>query len=357
MEKETTARGDCDAFLCYSSQNRSEARELKRKLEARGLTVWFDEDQFIPGKPWLEPLQEALRRSGSVIVAIGSSGLGPWQNEERQVALRYAVALQRPVIPVLLPDSPPKDTLDKDAKEVFLLNRMWVELSDGYPEDQIDRLVWGIKGKKPDTIDQAPASQTGGATRWILVAGSGGKRPVPANIQGVSRRLGEALATAGFGLITGGWNGVDEHVARAFAEQIQRDDRSLSGRLVQVVEEGERPQFPAGRLDSAGSEYEAWRRSISRADAIVLIGGLGGTYQTGEWAEQNGKLVFPIADTRGPDRDHADAYNFYFAMLENWSQTPLSRLISEDEFSSMANPAPGVVSDLIRLLKRALLTK
>jgi hypothetical protein len=321
-------------------------------LEARKLTIWFDEDQLRPGSNWLPLLEKALQQSGSVVVAIGSSGMGPWENEETQVALRDAVRLQRPVIPVLLPGSPPENKMN-----AFLLSRTWVDLRDGYSNDQIDLLVWGIKGQKPGLISRSDAAQNRAATRWILVAGSGGKKPVPANGQAVSKRLGEALAKTGFSLVTGGWNGVDDYVARAFAERIQQDGQSLSGRLVQVMQRGERPHFPAGRLNSDGSEEEAWKRSIERADAVVLVGGLGGTYQTEEFAEQIGKFVFPLADTRGPDLDHGDAYEFYFATLENWSRNPLSHFLTEDEFRSLGNPAPGVVSDLMRLLKQVLLMK
>ena len=108
---------------------------------------------------------------------------------------------------------------------------------------------------------------------------------------------------------------------------------------------------------SGGSEEEAWRRSIERADAVLLVGGLGGTYKTGEWALQMGKFVFPLADTRiansrGSDGTHADAYKFYFDKGQEWDRNPLSRVISEDEFSVVSNPIPGVVSDLMNLLKR-----
>jgi hypothetical protein len=150
---------------------------------------------------------------------------------------------------------------------------MWVNLRDGYANDQIDRLVWGITGQKPPLIGSSGPAQNPAATKWILVAGSGGITPVPARIEAVSKRLGEALATTGFSLVTGGWSGVDNYVARAFAEQIQQNGQSLSGRLVQVMQEGALPHFPAGRLVSGGSEDEAWNRSIERADAVVLVGG------------------------------------------------------------------------------------
>jgi hypothetical protein len=40
---------DFDAFLSYNWEDKSAARELKRVLEARKLTIWFDEDQLRPG--------------------------------------------------------------------------------------------------------------------------------------------------------------------------------------------------------------------------------------------------------------------------------------------------------------------
>jgi len=342
-------RSDFDVFLSHNSKDKPIVRELKQALTARKLTVWFDEDELRPGLAWQPLLEQGLQTAGSVVVAVGSSGMGPWQDEETQMALNLANALKRPVIPVLLPSCPEETVLNG-----FLLNRTWVDLRDGFSDESIARLVWGITGEKPSRIDSERPVAPPAATKWILVAGSGGLTPRPAKIDEVSRRLGTALAAAGFSLVTGGWNGVDHDVARAFVERIQQNGQSLSGRLVQVMQEGATPDFPAGRLVSGGSDDEAWRRSIERADAIVLIGGLGGTYQTGEWALQQDKPVFPLADTRGPLGTHDDAYKFYFATLKDWSRNPASRRLTEDQFQDLGNPAPGVVGDLVRLLKIAL---
>jgi len=351
-EKEVTpARGDFDAFISYSSADRTTVQELKGLLVARKLTVWIDQEQLIPGRPFIPALENALQQTGSVVVVIGKSGIGPWQREEVQVALDNAVNLQRPVISVLLAGAPPPNRLD-----AFLKNRTWVDFQNGYSEEGIDRLVWGIKGQKPGDVRQSDDSQTRASTRWILVAGSG-TRKVPGNIKAVSRRLGEALAETGFSLVTGGWNGVDAYVAEAFAERIRDRDQSLSGRLVQVMQKGKRPHFRAGRLDGGGSEEEAWKRSIERADAVVLVGGVGGTHQTGEFAKQIQKFVFPLADTRDSEGDHSDAYEFYFASLDNWDTNPLSQCLRNYDFLSLGNPASGVVLDLMQLLKRVLLAK
>jgi hypothetical protein len=41
-----SAQSDFDVFLTHNSKDKPTARELKRVLEARRLTVWFDEDQL-----------------------------------------------------------------------------------------------------------------------------------------------------------------------------------------------------------------------------------------------------------------------------------------------------------------------
>lgn len=340
---------DFDTFLSHNSKDKPAARELKLRLEARKLTVWFDEDQLRPGLTWQPLLEEGLQKAGSVIVALGASGKGPWHDKETQLALARAQSLQRPVIPVLLPGCD-----DTSALDGFLGLQTWVDLRTGYSDEQIARLVWGITGEKPSAIPQHDPAQSPTATKWVLVAGSGGLTPRPRIIDEVSQRLGDALAAAGFSLVTGGWDGVDHDVARAFAERIQQNGQSLSGRLVQVMRGGATPHFPAGRLVSDGSEDEAWRHSIERADAVILVGGLGGTYQTGQWALQAGKPVFPLADTRDPLGIHQDAREFYFATLREWSKNPASRFLTEDQFRDLSGPAPGVVTDLVRLLKLAL---
>jgi hypothetical protein len=293
-------------------------------------------------------IEKGLQSSGSVIVALGSSGVGDWQSQESQLPLNLTSHAQRPIIPVLLPGFTNQDTL-----KGFLGNFTWVDLRNGYPAEQIDRLVWGITGEKEFACKTDPVSAPPTGTSWILVAGSGGITPRPSSIDDISKRLGDALASARFSLVTGGWSGVDDIVARAFSERLQQMGQALSGRLVQVMAEGETPHFPSGRLVSEGTENEAWRRSIERANAVVLVGGLGGTLTTGQWAVQMGKPVFPIADGRGPAGTHGDAYKFYFQTLHEWPRNPISKFLTKEQFEELGNPAPGVVKDLTRLLLSA----
>lgn len=179
------------------------------------------------------------------------------------------------------------------------------------------------------------------------MAGSG-KGHIPARIAETSMRLGRELADGGFGLVAGGWPGVDHLVSRSFAEAVKETRGSLSDRLTQFMEKGRTPDFPAGRFFTEGSDAKAWEASIAKADAVALIGGVGGTYKTGQLARRQGKPVLPLADTR--DEGHSDAYKFYFEMIQGWNVKPVDGL-SLDAFQSLADPAPDVVKDLVRLLE------
>ena len=109
-------------------------------------------------------------------------------------------------------------------------------------------------------------------TKWVLVAGSGTKS-LPEKIVEVSRRLGRGLADSGFGLVSGGWRGVDHIVARSFSEAVKETEGNLGERLIQFMERGRTPDFPAGRFVTANSDREAWEQSIAKAEAVILVGG------------------------------------------------------------------------------------
>jgi tetratricopeptide (TPR) repeat protein len=138
------ADGGFDVFLSHNSQDKPVVREIKRRLAERGVKAWLDVDELQPGIPWQEGLEEAIQVSRSVAVFLGGSGIGPWAQEEMRAALQQAVQDKRPVIPVLLPEAP-----DGVKVPMFLGNRTWVDLRPDVPDGALDRLVWGITGRKP----------------------------------------------------------------------------------------------------------------------------------------------------------------------------------------------------------------
>jgi len=66
-------------FLSYTRPDVSAARSLKQALESAGVTTWFDEDQLETGDPWLDNVEEYIRRQTILFVPILSEA-----TEERQ---------------------------------------------------------------------------------------------------------------------------------------------------------------------------------------------------------------------------------------------------------------------------------
>jgi hypothetical protein len=94
----------------------------------------------------------------SAAVFVGKSGIGPWQSQEIYGFLIEFQERQCPVIPVLLPDAPHKPQLP-----IFLRGMTWVDFREQTRvyTAPMDKLVWGITGKKPQPIVKViPQSQT-----------------------------------------------------------------------------------------------------------------------------------------------------------------------------------------------------
>ena len=134
-----------DVFLSHNSKDKPAVRELAEALRARGLTVWLDEWELIPGRPWQEALEAVIQTARASAVLVGKDGLGPWEDAEVRGCLSEFVARKLPVIPVLLPGAPAEPDLP-----FFLKRFTWVDLRAGLTEEGLDRLHWGITGRKPD---------------------------------------------------------------------------------------------------------------------------------------------------------------------------------------------------------------
>ncbi|MCA9710353.1 MAG: SUMF1/EgtB/PvdO family nonheme iron enzyme, partial [Myxococcales bacterium] len=130
-----------DVFLFYNSADARavEALAVRLRDEAR-LHPFLDMWHLVPGESAIEALEQAIDRSRTIAVFLGLDGTGPWQEQERQLALDYGVRQGRRVIPVLLPGARPAGVPG------FLRTRAWVELAR---DDGFARLVAGIVGKAP----------------------------------------------------------------------------------------------------------------------------------------------------------------------------------------------------------------
>jgi len=136
---------DFDVFLCHNSSDKPTVRKVAEELNRRGLSVWLDQWELIPGRPWQEALEEIVQTIKAAAVLVGKDGIGPWQDREMRGCLSEFVDRGVPVIPVLLPGAPTKPDLP-----LFFKQFTWVDLRTGLTREGIDRLQWGITGVKPN---------------------------------------------------------------------------------------------------------------------------------------------------------------------------------------------------------------
>lgn len=149
MDRPTVHRTACDGpvfdvFFSYRASDVEDVRRVAEELRNRGLRVWFDQWELRPGQPWQEALEANIERTRSALVFVGASGLGPWERREMRACLHEFVARDMPVIPVLLPG-----TRRVPKLPIFLRELTWVDLRGGVTPEMIDRIEWGITGRKP----------------------------------------------------------------------------------------------------------------------------------------------------------------------------------------------------------------
>lgn len=74
-------------FLSYGSPDLAQARTLYNRLKARGLNVWFDKEQLLPGQRWDFEIKRALRQSHIVLFLISSTSIERRGYVQREMSL------------------------------------------------------------------------------------------------------------------------------------------------------------------------------------------------------------------------------------------------------------------------------
>lgn len=95
-------------FISYSSQDRFVARRIAYDLQSRGIEVWMDEFEILPGDSIVEKIAEGIRTSEYLIVLISKNSVGSsWVRKEFEMAFeRNREASERRLIPVRVDDTP-----------------------------------------------------------------------------------------------------------------------------------------------------------------------------------------------------------------------------------------------------------
>ena len=174
---------------------------------------------------------------------------------------------------------------------------------------------------------------------WILVAGTGAPE-LPPPLAEACQLLGRLLAEAGYGLVCGGWPGVDAVVSRAFADACRQSGRDPKVWCEQVLEPEITGAEIVGGTVPADNGGVAIALSVDDADAAVLLAGSGATMAIGEEMRKAGKPVFPLAATGG------DAAEFFRSNAQN----PAPGFVRRDEFELLAEETSVAITMLFRVL-------
>ncbi|MRG92969.1 5'-methylthioadenosine/S-adenosylhomocysteine nucleosidase [Polyangium spumosum] len=168
---------------------------------------------------------------------------------------------------------------------------------------------------------------------WVLVAGTGSRdAPLPRTEELAAQAIGRALAHAGAGLVTCGWNGVDKATTMAFAGELQALGLPLSTRLKQIVPRPDEPAFFGGDVVYVEKGVPEWVESVRRAQAVILIGGVSGTYKTYQTARNEQVPVFPLPSTGG------DAKKAFDEMMADFEGVGLHRRVTRAQIASLDTP-------------------
>ena len=120
-----------DIFVSYRRSDRELVASVVRRLEARGVGVWYDAD-IEGGEDWREKIVDALTNSEMLTIFFSEDA-----NNSRQLKKELAVAdsLGKPVIPVLI-----ENTAPRGAFLYELADRNWIQ---AFPEpmERINELV------------------------------------------------------------------------------------------------------------------------------------------------------------------------------------------------------------------------
>ncbi len=347
-------------FISYSwdsADHKAWVRRFAEDLRVRGIKVWLDQFDLRLGDSITAFMERAVSEADYVLL-ICTANFGRKANE-RHGGVGYEQAI---VTSELLDSNPARGRFvcilrqgaPSQSLPIYMRSRLWLDCRDDSAYARaLDQVVEHVMGEHDvaSSIQPAVASETNSTPTyeaprsWVLVAGTGVKRGFSSEIEALSRRLGELLMKARCGLVTGGWAGVDEWVARSFADSAHKLGAPLEDALVQAIPKSAEPAFAAGQLIFVNSGDEEWEAPIQRADVVILLGGVGGTKETGRRALRLHKPVLPIADTGG------DAKAMYLEMLKGWNTLGWMGF-SEREFQALGRPAHAAIDAAIELAQK-----
>src|SRR5437016_11398315 len=104
---ERTPRQQLRVFLCHSSGDKPQVRELYRRLKRYGFNPWLDEYDLLGGQDWELEIRVAVRSSDAVVVCLSKSSVNKEGFVQKEIRFALDAADEKPeraifIIPVRL---------------------------------------------------------------------------------------------------------------------------------------------------------------------------------------------------------------------------------------------------------------
>ena len=111
-------------FISYSRTDTSKKQNIVKQLRARGINLWVDIENLVPGTPaWELEIERAIRGAAGIIVLLSpESNNSEWVRRE----ISFAEQNDKYVFPVLIRGD------ENDSIPLRLSNHQWVDLREDY---------------------------------------------------------------------------------------------------------------------------------------------------------------------------------------------------------------------------------
>lgn len=83
-------------FLCHSSNDKSQVRELYKFLKLEKFNPWLDEEKLIPGQDWQTEIPKAVRKADVVIVCLSRGAINKKGYIQKEIRYALDVADEQP---------------------------------------------------------------------------------------------------------------------------------------------------------------------------------------------------------------------------------------------------------------------
>jgi hypothetical protein len=153
LPNESRAETRPKAFLSHASADKERiARPLDALLRARGIDVWLDERDLLPGRNLVEEIfTHGISKSDVFIVVLSSNSIDrPWVTEELSVAVvRRINGIVKLIVPIVIDGIQPPEAL---------VATVWERIPDlDKLELHADRIAASVIGTTPPPIAPKPA--------------------------------------------------------------------------------------------------------------------------------------------------------------------------------------------------------